>query len=204
MQVLKGRLFLKTISNILAVFLSITVYLSCVSTYASAIAVSTTVAVKPVKQAKSNWCWAACAEMCGKTIYDKSPRDQFDVVQFIKHSQDNVTGTGYDCIAACEYVACNLKTFTRINGTLDLSQLGSHFSKKQGVVATIKNPNVTPNHDVLLNGTQIVDGNGGTRFFIDYIDPIDCWQYHELYDDFCNGNTNSYKGYKAVVMIYAE
>lgn len=193
---------MKIIPRIIAVLLSIAVYLSCVSTYASATAVSTVVSVTPVKQAKSNWCWAACAEMCGKTIYNKSPRDQYGVVQYVKHTQDDVTGNGYDCLAGCEYVACNLKNFTY--GMLDLSQLGSKFSQNQAVIAVIKQSGATKNHDVLLYGTQIVDGDGGTKLYIDYIDPIDCWRYHVLFDDFCNGTANSYFGYKVTVMIYAE
>lgn len=51
---------------------------------ALAISQSKVLAVKSVQQAKSNWCWAACAEMAGKYVYAYSIRDQWDVVDYVK------------------------------------------------------------------------------------------------------------------------
>ncbi|MCL2322673.1 MAG: C39 family peptidase [Oscillospiraceae bacterium] len=59
-----------------------------------------------VKQAKSNWCWAACCESVGKDWYPSSNRDQWSVVLYLKGDTfPDVSGDIYDKINGAQYAA---------------------------------------------------------------------------------------------------
>ena len=47
------------------------------------------VSVTPVQQLQSNWCWAACAQMAGRSKYPSSTRTQIHVVNHIYGTYDN-------------------------------------------------------------------------------------------------------------------
>lgn len=65
------------------IVLAVTI-LVAVSMCTNAFAYSTVLSVKKVTQAKTNWCWAASAEMAGGWAYGNSTRTQWDVVKHVK------------------------------------------------------------------------------------------------------------------------
>lgn len=68
-------------------------------------AAMTELVVTKIQQTKSNWCWAAAAEMAGKYKYSTSTRTQSDVVAKIKgDSTINEPGSIYETANSTEYV----------------------------------------------------------------------------------------------------
>lgn len=68
-------------------------------------AAMTELVVTKIQQSKSNWCWAAAAEMAGKYKYSSSTRTQTDVVTKIKGSATvNEPGSIYETANSTEYV----------------------------------------------------------------------------------------------------
>lgn len=193
---------MKIIPRVMAVLLSIAVYLSCVSTYASAGGFLYIANVTPVKQAKSNWCWAACAEMCGKSVDNSSTRTQYDVVEYIKCGQYNSTANLGEILIACEYVTSFSKDFR--NGTLSAAKLSNYILSRQGVIAILSKNNGTIGHDVVINQilTNVIVGENSASsiYSIGFIDPWDGETHLSDFDAFCNG---SYYSYKLQTMVYA-
>ncbi len=70
-----------------------------------------TLNVRAVKQAKSNWCWAACAEMLGCYEEPGSTRSQWDVVMHVTGSTDNVPGSAEDAAVGAAFVCYNTSSF---------------------------------------------------------------------------------------------
>lgn len=97
----------KTLQIVISFILCYTVYLSTFNTYAKAAVINHVVPVSIVKQAKSNWCWAACAEMFGKSVYSSSARTQYDIVRYVKGSEVNKTANVSECLTACQYASYN-------------------------------------------------------------------------------------------------
>lgn len=193
---------MKVIPRIIAVFLSIAVYLSCVSKYASAGGFIYIADVTPVVQAKSNWCWAACAEMCGKSVNPNSTLTQYDVVQYVKGGQYNLTANWEELLIACRYVTNFSKVFT--NGTLSAEELLGYILSRQGVIAILSHSSGTSSYAVVIYqiGTNVIVGenSASSTYSVGFIDPWDGDAYFSTYDGFCNG---SYMSYKLQTMVYA-
>ncbi|MGN0601162.1 MAG: papain-like cysteine protease family protein [Oscillospiraceae bacterium] len=156
--------------------------------------------VNVVKQAKSQWCWAACAEMAGKNVYPSSKRTQYTVVKYIKgsssNSYPNVTGTIANSATGSQYVAYNRKTFKSTASKWSFSKIVSSMRKGYAVEAGAgyySNGKRNGGHVVVISGTQFVDNSSGTFYYIDYIDPWDGSFHHCTYSSFCNGTYNSRK-----------
>lgn len=147
-----------------------------------------------VIQAKSNWCWAACAEISGKNVYSASNRTQFDVVAFIKGSSTNNEPAFLDESGrGSQYVAYNHKTYDYIYTEWNFSQIVNSLKKGYAVQASIgyySNGIRIGGHMVVIRGTQFIDNNSGMYYYIDYYDPWDGTNHHCLFSEFCNGNYN--------------
>lgn len=77
-------------------------FMVCSSTVLAAF---TELAVPLYKQQKSNWCWAAAAEMAGKFKYSSSTVTQADIVAKIKgNSTVNEAGSTSETAKSIEYV----------------------------------------------------------------------------------------------------
>lgn len=179
------------------------VYLSGFNTYARASVINHVAPISPVKQAKSNWCWAASAEMFGESINYSSTVTQYDIVKHIKGSSEvNKTATILECLSACTY-AKNCKT--NITGSpvlLNFSEISRRVSFDQGIFTALSVSGGI-GHAVVIGGTQFIDGNNGIDYNIDYLDPSDGLRHHCSYNDFCNGQLKEYKSYKPTYMIYS-
>ena len=72
-----------------------------------------TASVTAVAQAKSNWCWAACAQMAGRNSNPSSTRDQWYAVGILKGTgYPNVTGTIEECAAASSIVTNSTRGYS--------------------------------------------------------------------------------------------
>ena len=120
-------------------------------------AAMTELVVTKIQQSKSNWCWAAAAEMAGKYKYSSSTRTQSDVVAKIKGSADvNEAGSIYETAESTEYV-----TYDNYGLSATLPFFRWNFTK---VKTSINNGYpVIP----LVN-----DGNTGHYYVIRGYDPV--------------------------------
>lgn len=138
--------------------------------------------VQRVQQAKSNWCWAAGAEMVGayKTTY---PKDQWAIVGFIYGtSYPNVAGSISNVVSGVEY-ASNYTKDARSSAFISLTSLTNEISAKQHpVLIRIGWSNSNSGHVVVASGYNGSD--------IKIIDPWEntATQYY-TYSSLANGGT---------------
>lgn len=190
----------KFLQSLITFTLCYAVYLFGFNTYARASVINTVAPIHIVKQAKTNWCWAASAEMFGKSVYDSSTRDQYDIVKYIKGSEVNATATVSECLTACQYSSYYTKSLD-YTYRLSFSEVGRRVAKGQGIFTALKKDGTNMGHVVVVSATQFIDGNNGIENNIDYLDPFYGKSYHCSYDEFYNGN---YNGLKVLCMIYTK
>lgn len=162
------------------------------------------VSVTAVQQAKSNWCWAACAEMSGKVVYSSSTRTQYNVVNYLKGSlfvpYPNSTGSIEESASGSQYVAHNTKTFTSTDSKWIFPQIESSLADGYPVQAGAgyyTNGVRNGGHVVVIKKTESTNSNA----YIDYVDPWDGATYHCSYLSFCDA---SFNGRKYDQTIYVE
>lgn len=164
--------------------------------------------INGVIQAKTNWCWAACAEITGKAVYPASTRTQYNVVNHLKgsllESYPNVSGSIEDSASGSKYVANNTKNFVSIAYKWNFSQIASSLSHGYPVQAgagyyngVIRNGG----HVVVIYMTQFIDNSSGMEHYINYFDPWDGTNHYCTLDAFSNG---SYNGRKYDQTIYVQ
>ena len=149
------------------------------------------VSVTPVQQAKSNWCWAACSEMAGKTMYSSSSRTQYSVVDHIYGYAPNLMGTLGDVVEGSKYVAYYTRSFASSFSAWMFSSLENHISQGKPVTVGLgyySNGQRIGGHMVVITGTAHVEDSTGSYWFIYYIDPDDGSGYSKSYSTFCNDN----------------
>ncbi len=113
----------------------------CVSLFTTtAFAAWTTLGVSLVRQAKSNWCWAASLEMCA-TYLGYTDYDQWDIVREVKGTSSNpypnVTGGASDYRDGMEYATSNDYTATRTATVRTLAQLNTSMNNSMPVILAI-------------------------------------------------------------------
>lgn len=95
--------------KILSIIIAVIIALNCFSVFAIATPRTTQYhgisGITRVKQAKSNWCWAACSEMVGKHYNSASGQNQYSIVYHFNNNYDNVTATGAQTAAAATYAS---------------------------------------------------------------------------------------------------
>ena len=188
---------------LLMLFLSVTVLSPTVFATSQADLVSVT----PVQQAKSNWCWAACAEMLGKTMYPSTTRTQWNVVRYVKGSCSNpypdVGGSRPDTAAGAAYVTYNNVSFSYVYYAWTFHELLQSIVAKKPVIASsgqYVNGERISGHATLIYGCQFVDNGYESNYYIDYIDPATKEREHCRYVEFCNGVYNK-KMYDATIDV---
>lgn len=164
------------------------------------------VSIDGVTQAKSEWCWAACAEIAGKAVYPSSSRDQYDVVKYLKGTDSNPypnsPGSIQNSATGSEYVAYNTEDFTSKASKWNFSQIAtslSHGYPVQAGAGYYTGSTRRGGHVVVIYMTQFIDTSAGTETYIDYFDPWDGTSHHCTLDAFSDG---SYNGRKYDQTIY--
>ena len=131
--------------------------------------------VTPVRQAMSEWCWAACAEMVGTYEEPGSTRNQWDVVMYVKGAHVNVPGSLADSVAGSEFVCYFLSSFGYTFSAFSLSQITTMIDTYQNPLSTgcgyyNQNNQRVGGHMLVVTG---VNGNN-----IKVIDPWDStWEW---------------------------
>ena len=96
-----------------------------------------TVSVTPVQQFQSNWCWAACAEMAGKSKYPSSSRGQLQVVNHLFGTYDNpypnVEGSLQNSATGSTYVTYNNYSYSYTYSTWTFSQIATSIQQGNAV-----------------------------------------------------------------------
>ncbi len=125
-------------NKIVSFFMAVVLCTSLLAT--TAFAAWTTLGVSLVRQAKSNWCWAASLEMCA-TYLGYTDYDQWDIVREVKGTSSepypNLTGGASDYKNGMEYATGNDYTATRTSTVLTLSQLNTSMNNSMPVILAI-------------------------------------------------------------------
>lgn len=175
------------------------IVLICINIKAQAITSTTSVNIIGVRQNRSNWCWAACAEMAGKTAFSASQRTQDDVVNFLMGTEENPTpnepGFADEVASGANYVAHFQKTFVSEESALDFSEITYSLAKGYAIPAgyVFYNSSGEPRggHMVTIYMTQFVDFGGTSEYRITYYDPWDGTSHTCAFEDFCDGTYTS-------------
>lgn len=185
-----GRLFTSVICLVLLLALTINISLA------------TSVDVIPIKQAKDNWCWAACAEMAGKTAFKSvynltSYRTQYNVVEKLKGTSSepypDETGSISESATASKYVTYDYIEFASTGSKWSFAKIESSLNDGYAVQAGAGYYNLIfrkSGHMVVIYETKTV----GSENYVSYIDPLfPDEDYCCTYEEFCNGTYNDRK-----------
>lgn len=149
--------------NIVSAMLALTMMLSI-----SVTALASTVNVTRVRQAKSNWCWAATSEMVGRSVNRSSTMTQWDVVGYVKGSNyPNVGGTSEDMKKGIAYASANTVSYT-FGRTLSWDDHKSNIESGYPIAVWVDWYGGGA-HALACAGTQTISGNN-------YLYIIDPWE----------------------------
>ncbi len=150
--------------------------------------------VTPVVQAKTLWCWAACAEMAGKYMYSSSNRSQYDVVNYLKGTPSdlypNVAGSISETATGASYITYNNHSFSSIGLPFSFDALHAALGNHQPVLAGCTYLSGGGHMVTIYRTVKAIDG-GVTYTYVSYYDPANGNGYVCTYSDFCDGTYNS-------------
>lgn len=90
---------------------------------------ATTLDVTRVKQAKSQWCWAAVGEMIGTYMNSSSSRTQWDIVAYVKGSSyPDEGGSDSELVKGIKYASMDTVTY-KSGSTLSWDKHKSNISE---------------------------------------------------------------------------
>ena len=121
--------------------------------------------IRPVQQARSNWCWAANSEMLG-TYGISSNRNQYDIVSFIYGRDVNEGGTSEQQVTAIKYVSMGAKD-AYIESRPQNDRVKSQLISYQPIKIGIKYKNENKSHAMSIYGFK---EENGTNYW-KYVDP---------------------------------
>lgn len=125
--------------------------------------------INAIQKAKTNWCWAAAAEMVG-TYGTSSPIDQWDIVYEIKGSYNDWAGNDTDGINGIEYASQYTKKAYKYIGFISvqdaLKELVTNQPFKLGV-GVKTGVNAGGAHALVIYGLF----RGAYEDFLKYVDP---------------------------------
>ncbi len=145
--------------------------------------------VPMVQQAKSQWCWAASAEMAAKNIYPNTNRNQWGAVEEVKGSNTiNQPGTSHEASLAAEYICYGYSDF-KYNGVWSMQSIRNEIMNNNKPLMILagyyNNGNRNGGHFV------VIDAVYETSNYIRYKDPWDSTTHWTTYTAFSNGSYNS-------------
>ena len=150
------------------------------------------ISITPVQQAYSNWCWAACAQMAGKTMYSSSGRTQYSVVNYLygdsMEQYPNVQGTLNDSTEGSKYVTYYNRGFASTTSAWGFTSIENHMAQNKPIQAGIGGYFGTvrmTGHMVIIYGTAHVEDSTGSYWFVAYIDPDDGQNHYTSFSTFC-------------------
>lgn len=159
----------------------------------------TALSVTSVVQAKTYWCWAACAEMAGKQAYPTSDRTQWDVVEEVKgwllNPHPDSSGDLDDSIEGSEFVTYGTKSFNKSYDDISWETLCDNMASGKAVQAQAGYYTASGarngGHVVVIIECFVSGSATSVTRNIRYIDPGDGATYTCTYESFCNGTFNT-------------
>lgn len=202
---------MRIIKNCFIVLLiSLTIIVPTVNTYITAAEPDNgfTLSIAPIKQAKSNWCWAACSEMMGKALTENANRDQWAIVKYISGNEcdfyPNTSASPNETIAGCKYACYNTKNFSFEQNTFTWNQIKDYIDSGKPLIGITFVYNYGTNkggHSTLITGYHI-ENSAPAKKYIYYIDPATKARHHVPYYDYCNVNSDEEYDLKYFYTIY--
>ena len=149
-------------------------------------AASVTVSVATVRQSKSKWCWAACAEMFGRAEYPSANRNQYTLVAMIKGSTlPNEGANAYETASACSLMTNGTKVFNVYGSSFSTNRITSNINNGHPVIAItgpISALSDNELHDVLIYGYDV-----SGVYHVELIDPADGLRKKRTYNSLISG-----------------
>lgn len=185
----------KKIRIILLTFVIVTLLPLNTTLKAKADVASYQLSIAPIRQAKSNWCWAASCDMAGGWAYPSSTRNQWSVVKHVKGSllnpYPNVPGSLGNSKKGFEYMTHNTISFHYTSSKYTLGSIRTHIINRshplQAGAGYYDSNNVrTGGHMVVITGVN----TAGYGEKICYLDPWDATEHWVNYSAFVNGSYN--------------
>lgn len=157
-----------------------------VLTFSSLSVSAATVYVPAIKQAYSNWCWAACAEMEAKGVYSAVTQDQYSIVTLIMGSgYPNVGANAYTTASACTIMTNSTKSFPVAALGYSYSQIMASINAGLPLIGIMGNVNGTTNlHDIVIYGYSTVSSVN----YVCIVDPSTGYRTQKTYTSLANGS----------------
>lgn len=159
----------------------------------------------PSIQQKSNWCWAACAEMVAEYRRPNS-RNQSAIVTHIKGSTVNDTASYTERAQATTYATYNEINFIGMGTTRIYSTLRTHLSEYRPLslgFGKYENNVRTSGHAMVCLGYVKVGSNANNNKIFIY-DVNDGQYYWFTYYELLNGTREHWEDYKYDNTVYSN
>lgn len=162
------------------------------------------VSITGVRQAKSEWCWAASAQIAGKCVYPSSSRTQYSIVNHLKGATagtseemyPNESGSLSDSVAGSEYMTYGNVDFRSTYSKWGYSEIVTSLVRGYPVQAAAGYYNWIireGGHMVVIYMTQFIDNSDGSWMNLYYYDPWDGETHCCTYEAFCDASYNGRK-----------
>ena len=155
-----------------------------------------------VQQAKTNWCWAACAEMAGHYVDPETDKTQWAVVRYFKGTSTddfpNVPGNCYEIERAIEYVANNKVNYYVSGSALRCGDIYNEVVVDDKAIVASMQPSSGTGHAILVYGIRYACG-------VDYVRYIDPWEGEsrmEVYSKLIDGTASALTDLKWDQSVY--
>ncbi|MBR4555784.1 MAG: hypothetical protein IKO27_09365 [Ruminococcus sp.] len=148
--------------------------------------------VTAVKQQKTNWCWAACAQMSAMIACPAYYHNQSQIVTYIFGSTYNYAANIYQAAMGASYGSCYYRTFSSTSSPLSFSQINAKLTAGYPVQAgMVHYSGSTPDGGHMLEIYQTY-----SIFSINYVllvDPYDGSRGTLSYNYLLNTGPSGYK-----------
>lgn len=126
----------------------------------------TLVPVPSLSQEKTNWCWAACVQMCAQSLC-KSTMTQTEIVTAVKGSDINEGANSIEIAAAMEVATNDTYTTSYSKSQLTISQIASILRSQTPLIIRLVNRSST---DQTTGHVVVVTAVSTLNEFIKYND----------------------------------
>lgn len=152
--------------------------------------------VIPVEQEKSNWCWAACAEMIGRFYNPTGYRTQQQVADYCMSGENLALPFSNQLIISVIMYAANNNINHEISAidSTNAQEICRKLSLNYPIWIALSNVQ-KGGHAIVLIGCTLSGNYESTTYTFSYIDPAYGVVRTCTYDDMINGTMNGLIGY---------
>lgn len=153
----------------------------------------TSVHIVFVKQEKTNWCWAATAQMTGKCVYPSSNVTQTQIVVHVKGEDVNKPANPNETADGTMYATNDTTSFSGELGAMSFRSVKNCINKGRPVQPLVNN-GVTGHYYVIYGYNEASNGD-----YLYIADPWDGYGKYVSYLDFVNGTWSDTRPWLASV-----